>query len=195
MKLDIPKIRPIDYEPEDLLPFNYCRSKPNYNATVHFFLDDYQFERVWNYKQENIKLLTKFQACLTPDFSLYRDMPIAMQIWNVYRSRYLGKIWQEANIKVIPTVSWSDERSFNFCFDGIATHSIIAISTVGVCKNKEAKKYFFLGIDEVLKRLCPKTIILYGNNILPSQIQKDVKIINFSSFSNRTFHYNLQSKK
>ncbi|MGQ7551471.1 DUF4417 domain-containing protein, partial [Streptococcus suis] len=42
----------------------------------------YQFERIWQRPEFYIEKLTEFDCVLTPDFSLYQDMPIAMQIWN-----------------------------------------------------------------------------------------------------------------
>ena len=44
---------------------------------------------------------------MRPDFSLYLDMPMAMKIWNVYRSRLIGQMMQDADIVVIPTLSWA----------------------------------------------------------------------------------------
>lgn len=61
---------------------------------VHFFSDDYKFERIWNAPDEYIQKLTSFECALTPDFSLYIDMPMAMKIWNVYRSRLIGQMMQ-----------------------------------------------------------------------------------------------------
>ena len=42
----IPKLKVTDWIPEDLIGFNYVLNKPDYTKGVHFFLDDYQFERV-----------------------------------------------------------------------------------------------------------------------------------------------------
>lgn len=87
-----------------------------------------------------------------------------MQIWNVYRNRLLGQFWQSEGLNVIPTISWSDESSFDFCFDGIAKNSVVAISTVGSFKNEESKKMFYNGFKEMVKRLEPNKILVYGEN-------------------------------
>ncbi|MGQ7329867.1 DUF4417 domain-containing protein, partial [Streptococcus suis] len=81
--------------------------------------------------------LTEFDCVLTPDFSLYQDMPIAMQIWNVYRSRLIGQMMQNYGCTVIPTVSWSRHESFVFCFDGLPRNATLAVSTIGVKKSSE----------------------------------------------------------
>ena len=108
--------------PQHFIEFNHALTHHNNKHCyygVHFYLDDYQFERVWASPTRYVKLLRQYSCVLSPDFSLYTDMPMAMQIWNTYRSRLLGQYWQDNGINVIPTVSWSDERSYSFCFDGL----------------------------------------------------------------------------
>ena len=85
---EIPTLKRCDYVPKDLIGFNYVLSTKKRDTGVHFFLDDYQFERIWNQPQMYLGKLAEFECVLTPDFSLYLDMPMAMKIWNVYRSRY-----------------------------------------------------------------------------------------------------------
>lgn len=163
-KYDIPKIYAENFIPKKLISFNYCKSTQDFNCGVHFFIDDYQFERLWNSPAQYVDLLTQFECVFTPDFSLYSDMPIAMQIWNTYRSRLLGQYWQRQGIVVIPTISWSDERSFDFCFDGIEKGSIVAISTTGSFRSEETKKLFYDGFNKMIEKIDPKKIIVYGNN-------------------------------
>ena len=66
-------------------------------------------------------------------------------------------------IKVIPTISWSDKDSFDWCFDGEPKNSIVAVSSVGTQNDKTAKRLFLNGYNEMLKRLEPEMIIFYGN--------------------------------
>ena len=161
----IPKLKATDWIPEDLIGFNYVLNKPDYTKGVHFFLDDYQFERVWNRPSMYADKLEKFDCVLTPDFSLYTDMPFAMQVWNVYRSRLIGSYWQDLGMTVIPTVSWSTHDSYNFCFDGLPQNGTVAISTVGVMKDKKAKELFYDGLDEMIARIHPKYILIWGQKI------------------------------
>ena len=50
---------------------------------VHFFLDDYRFETVWNRPFKALAALAAYQMLLTPDFSLYREWPLVLQLWAV----------------------------------------------------------------------------------------------------------------
>ena len=81
-----------------------------------------------------------------------------MKIWNIYRSRAIGQYYQEQGIKVIPTISWAEKETFEFCFDGIPKGSIVSISTIGVKQNKEA-----FATEEILEQLKIKKHLKFGN--------------------------------
>ena len=95
--------------------FNYALKEQHpENVGVHFFLHDYQFERVWNYPDRYTEILSKFAFVLSPDFSPYSDSPKAIQIYNVYRNRWCARYWQEYGIKVIPTITWANDDSLSY---------------------------------------------------------------------------------
>lgn len=177
---DMPIIKKTKAKPKELLGFNYVLSDKDDNKDkfIHFFLDDYQFERIWANPYEYLDKISQYSGMLSPDFSLYADMSISQQIYNIYRSRLIGQLAQKQGIKVIPTVSWSDKRSYKFCFDGIEKGGTIAISTVGVKNDKACKKIFFDGMKECLKRVEPSLVINYGGDI--GFDYKGIKTIYFS---------------
>lgn len=161
---NIPVIEPTNAVYTDFIGFNYAKTEKNKgDKAVHFFLDDYQFSRVWTYPDTYIQMLKQFSCVLSPDFSLYTDFPVAMQIYNHYRKHWLAAYWQHHGITVIPTICWSDERSFNWCFDGEPVGGTVAVSSVGTQNDKQVKEAFMLGYNAMLDRLRPETIIFYGN--------------------------------
>ena len=165
---NMPQIRKCDIVlPFQFIGFNYSKifTGSCLHFGIHFYLDDYQFERVWTRPTRYVKLLRQYSCVLSPDFSLYTDMPIAMQIWNTYRSRLLGQFWQNNGINVIPTVSWSDERSYSFCFDGLPHRSVISVSTRGCVRQAEPRRLWQAGMVETIRRLEPTKILIYGSKI------------------------------
>lgn len=180
---NIPQMKRINYidDANDIewIPFNYALStKDRDKKGVHFFTHDYQFERVWNSPDRYINLLRSYKYVLSPDFSLYTDLPLALQIYNEYRDMWLGRYWQGRGINVIPSVSWSDEQSFEWSFDGIAKHSVIAISSVGCLKNKEYRAKFLKGVDKAIETIQPIQILWHG--IIPKEISiKNIVHINY----------------
>lgn len=161
----MPIIKNDNYIPSKLIGFNYAKTRKEKNVGIHFYLDDYQFERLWNKPEEYVDILKQYECILSPDFSLYMDMPMPMKIWNIYRSRLIGQYYQSQGIKVIPTLSWAEEETFEFCFEGIPKGSIVSISTIGVKKNKEALKIWEVGVDELIRRIEPSTILVYGGKL------------------------------
>ena len=161
----MPILRKTDYVPDDLIGFNYAKTSKEKDCGIHFFIDDYQFERVWNSPEGYIDVLKQYQCVLTPDFSLYMDMPMPMKIWNTYRSRQIGKYWQDLGLTVIPCLSWAEKQTYIFAFEGVEAGGTIALSTVGVNNKKEAIEIWKSGCDEAIRRLKPKTILLYGGEI------------------------------
>lgn len=160
----IPQIYPTQFETCELIGFNYAAScSERQDKGVHFFLDDYQFIRVWAGIDKYIPMFQQFKYVLTPDFSLYTDFPKALQIYNHYRKHWLGAYMQENGINVIPTIGWSDEESFEWCFDGEPSGGCVAVSSVGCMKNRKSKELFIVGYQEMVNRLKPTQIIFYGN--------------------------------
>ena len=150
--------------PTDLIGFDKAIGFRKHDAGVHFYLDDSRFERFWKFPYRYIPILKRFSYVLTPDFSVYTDMPKAMQIWNVFRSRLLGQMMQREGITVIPSISWSDHTSFAFCFDGIPHNSIVSISSVGTIRNKESWQLFSDGVNAMCTTINPRAVIFYGKN-------------------------------
>lgn len=142
------------------------------NSAIHFFVDDYRFECIWKQPARYVDLIQHVGCALTPDFSLFRDMPLAMQIWNVYRNRWLGCYWQSYGIEVIPTISWSQPHEF--CYAGVERGSIVAVSTVGL--NDQTARYLFReGFEKMIDVIQPKTILCYGR--MPRDICVDNVVV------------------
>ncbi len=131
----------------------------NTGKAVHFYMDDYKFECVWNRPERYLRKLSQYRFVLTPDFSLYTNMPLAMQIWNVFRGQWCGAFWQANGLTVVPSVGWGDERSFAFCFDGIEKGATVAVSTLGAKKHKDA---YLRGFEAMLERTRPERVICYS---------------------------------
>lgn len=160
---DIPRLIPENTKVDSFVGFNYAKSceQPN-DKGLHFFIDDYQFLRLWNRADKYLELLSKFRCVFTPDFSTYTDFPKVIQIYNHYRKHWLGAYWQSNGITVIPTISWSDRASFEWCFDGEPVGGTVAVSSVGTQIRKESKRLFLEGYNEMLARLNPSLIYFYG---------------------------------
>ncbi|MDR1183740.1 MAG: DUF4417 domain-containing protein, partial [Coriobacteriales bacterium] len=162
---EVPTLDPCHVIPDRLRTFTSCARCTDHAAGVHFFLDDYRFEWAWSDPLRYVDMLRRFECVLTPDFSCYVDMPEPMQRWNVYRGRAVGRIWQKHGLNVIPTLTWGFEDTYGFCFDGIPTGSVVALSTVGLMRGRDAQRLFVDGASEAARRLEPSALLAYGKQL------------------------------
>lgn len=181
---EFPRLRPTYDIPKRLISFSKALSCRDYKQWVHFYEDDYLFERLWRNPEKYVGILKKYEGVILPDFSLYRDMPFAMQIWNIYRSRAIGHWLQNNGVKVIPNIRYGDYRSFSICCDGIAKYGVIAIGTHGNIKNKVDREILLSGFDFVIRKLKPSAVIVYGSapeKYFRKYLEDGIKIISFES--------------
>lgn len=161
-KYDFPVIRKqnIDIEKIKFLSYSDIKNGDNENKdkTIHFFTYDWKFENVYSSPEEELEKLSRYYCLLSPDFSIFENMPKALQIESIFKNRWCGAYWQSKNLNVISTVSWGDESTFDFCFDGIEKGSIVAVSTY---YRENCEEEFMLGYNEMLKRIQPETVLCY----------------------------------
>ena len=115
---------------------------------------------------------------MTPDYSLYAEMPRRLQLKNVAQNRWCGAYWQDKGLTVIPTISWGLSQSFDFCFEGVEKGSVVAVGTVGC---RRAKLNFMRGYDKMLEIIQPQAIICYGGAFK----EMEGNIIDIPYFKNR----------
>ena len=147
---------------------------------VHFFIDDYQFERVWNNPNRYVEKLKQYAVVCSPDFSPYGDMPLATQIFNHYRKHWVAKYFQDRGVNIIPTIrSSTDERSLEFYLDGEPKEGIVIISSMWT-NTEETLEIFKKEYKQMYDTLKPKKVFLYGKMI--EGLEGDIEVIeNFTT--------------
>lgn len=159
---EFPILFPTSQIPNRLIVFSKALRSKDFDQWVHFYSDDATFERLWRNPVKYLPILKEFNGVILPDFSLYRDMPFAMQIWNIYRSRAIGHWLQSNGVNIIVNIRYGDERTYQICCDGVPRNSVIAIGTHGTMKNRADRSILLDGLDIVVKRLQPSDIVIYG---------------------------------
>lgn len=161
-KYNFPIIKKQNINVESIKFLSYCDAKPhdetNKDCTLHFFTYDWFFEKVYKNADAELKKISQYRYLLSPDFSIFTNMPRALQIESIFKNRWCGAFWQSKGLTVIPTASWGDPSSFDFCFDGIEEGSVVAVSTY---YRENCEDDFMLGYNEMLKRIKPEAIVCY----------------------------------
>lgn len=184
----------ITYSEAKTLHNKTIKENPNYffDAFVCFYEDDQYFDglksSVWYYPKKAYGILKHFKGIITPDFSTYQDFPDPIKRFNTYRMRAFGH-WYGTLCKkqVINNVRWGTDEAYNYCFDGIEQNSIIAIGTLGGSPRKLLnRKEYEKGLMEMVKRLKPKCIIVYGSANYPCFEKLKSAGIQILQFDSRT---------
>ena len=172
--MPIIKKQEIDLDKIDL--WGYAKTKTNdeenKDKTIHFFTYDWDFESVFDKPEKTMEKLDQYYALLSPEFSLYWDMPKAVQIYNTFKNRWCGAFWQKMGKIVIPTVCCAGEESYDFCFDGIEEGSVVAISTY---RREQYKQEILRSYNKMLEVIKPSAVIIYGEAF--PEMKGNIKVI------------------
>lgn len=161
--------------PNGMIPFTKRNQSKDFSEFLVFYEHDIRFSEILQAPKRFVDDFARFNGIVSPDFSLYRDMPLQAQIANTYRNRALGCFFQKHGIYVIPNVRWGDERSYTtrflpekFAFLGVARNSIVSVGTYGSIRGEDNSYHFRAGLESMLETLEPQIVLVYGS--MPKKI-------------------------
>ncbi len=165
------------------------------NSFIHFCIDDQKFDNntngIWTEPYKALDIIKHFAGIITPDFSTYADFPDPIKRYNTYRMRAFGFWCYSQGIPVINNVRWGASETWEYCFDGIPTHSVVFIGTVASGINKLENRHLFeTGLNKLINTLHPKEIIIYGSSnykFIKDLSNRGITILSFQSETNIAF--------
>jgi hypothetical protein len=160
----IPRITGVAVEPTAVISYDQRKKIPageRAHTFLHFYVDDYRFESVWNRPWQALESIKTFGGCLSPDFSVFADWPDAAKIWNTYRNRWCGAFWQAQGLTVVPTVNWADPDSYRYCFASLPRGATLSVAAPD-WRSAQATDAFMHGYEEVLEHFWPERLLVYG---------------------------------
>lgn len=178
-KLMFPKIQcPYVWLPDYLALFD---EKRKFNFTektaICFYMYDNKFDGInglfnsiyYNDTKRLEQFKEKLKDCkmfIMPDYSLCRDI---YPIENEYRrfKALVVSLWLTMNLNtlVIPNITYSNEESFEHMLDGFRDSEVIAFSSKGSCREKEAKQIFLEALKYVVDNMPNlKAIVVYSTS-------------------------------
>ncbi len=144
-----------------------CQTLDFTSAIMAFYAEDSRFESVWAAPDKwATKIINSgLLGCVTPNFSLWPQQAVAVHIWQVYRSRWIGRYFQEAGISIIPDVNWAPGTDYAVSFAGIPVNApciSIQVQTFS-SKSDEDRHNVSSGIVAAVKMLNPQAILFYAS--------------------------------
>ena len=134
--------------------------QPLPGSTICFYVDDYRIEPLWNRPLASLRRLEDLlpAAVIEPDFSQYSDHPAAVAIWNLYRSRWVARYWQEHGLTVIPSLNWNAQM-LDMIGLGIPRGAVVACEARPRFKDS---RLLLAGLRAAVKQIAPAAVLLYG---------------------------------
>lgn len=137
---------------------------------------DYILDELCETPKSYLSTLSKYHSIVEPDLSAKIGTPYAVIIGNMFRSHSTSLCFQNNGIPVIPMMKWAMPNSYDVCFSGYGKGGAVFVSTVGALQDCRSRMYFKHGFNEMLKRISPDCIILYGDindwalSLIPGQL-------------------------
>lgn len=137
-------------------------------AIMSFYCRDYLFEPVWDKINEKTQafLNRKLMAIITPNYTLHKDEPAAVRLYSTFKSRWMGRYWQGAGIKIIPDIEFSYDKDLSdlqFIFDGIP----VGLPTIAMQNHTGFYEHEIdMMIDAytiIFDKLNPEKVLIYGD--------------------------------
>ncbi len=158
--------------PASFIPFDE-RNKWEYGSGIHCFAEDFKINSTFSCAERVCRSLHEYVCVVAPDFTLYVDAPRALNVYSLYKNRWVTSYWQRNGVRTIPSASWAGVDSFNYCFDGLPEGGIIAVGHVAIGRDRHEKELYKTGVEELVKRKHPDVLLVYG---LPLDFNPDVKV-------------------
>lgn len=193
--LEIPVIRKerLLRQPFLMRPFSRRGVTAMPDEYICFYEHDARFARFLEDAASYLDHIRKFAGIVSPDCSLYRDMPLILQMVNTYLNRALGHFLQTHGLVVIPNVRWGDDRSYRgipgflepFALKGVERGSVVSIGTYGCIKGEENRFFLRDGLGEMLNVIAPEKVLVYGRmpNDIFAQYTEDIEFIRYEDWT------------
>ena len=180
--------------PTGLVPWSkvpYAKEPGDFGC---FYENDLSFREVLLDISRSQEMLDSRPGWITPDPSLYRNMPPILQAANVYMNRAVGYRMSRLGYYVIVNVRWGDESTYTdtlfpepVAFLGAPKNSIVSIGTYGCSKTRRDKQHLREGLEAMLDYLTPQVVLVYGS--MPSFVfdglRSRTEFVNFPDWTTR----------
>lgn len=132
-------------------------------GTLGFFTEDFRFMKAWNASADFLAWLEEmdFTSVCAPDFSGWENWPLAIRIYNLYRSRWCARFWQEAGIHVLPILQgFGDAEALApMIFDTLPSYLPVAAVQ---CRTTEDWRGFVKFLKLARSHVRIDTLVVYG---------------------------------
>ena len=155
---------PVD-APQAIMPFEKAI---NYhgdlrNIYICTFSHDRTFQRIRYNPARYLDFFKRTAGIIGFDFSIHTDMPIIKQKRQIDDNLSLTYYYGNQGIPIIPNLRCGIPELRPEFLTAIPSNSMVAVGTHGFIKNKYEKYEWYCFLDEVITKLQPSKLIVYGS--------------------------------
>lgn len=150
--------------PKKIMPFNKAINfQGDLSETfICFFSPDPSFERVRRNPKKYVNFFKRTAGIIGFDFSIHSDMPIIKQKTQINDNLSLSFYYGNMGIPVITNIRCGVDELLPEFLESIPKKLPIAIGTHGFIKTMPEKYEWYCFIDEIINKLTPSDIVVYG---------------------------------
>ena len=110
-----------------LLPDKFHRWGTHLDRPFHCFVDDWRIEAIWRHKHKMSDRVLLSHIGVLPDYTVETDTPLVHAIHQVWRSRTIGRYWQDQGFYCVPALQWSRPSINSYLFAGLDQCEVVAV--------------------------------------------------------------------
>lgn len=151
--------------------------KSNVESVLQFYVKDRTLEGFWDNRKNIYKDLKKFnfKAIISPNFSVYEDVPRLDHLYNIKRSSIVYKEMIDYGLPAIPDISWYNQIDLDQWIKEINKRQISTISfsfqTVST-QSKASNTYlhYLMGFKYLVERLNSGIQVVLAGIVSPKRL-------------------------
>lgn len=141
---------------------------------LSFYCWDEYFEPWWDNPVRHLSKVinAKIKYAITPNFTP-NDMPAALSMWQLYRSRWIGRYLQEVGVRVMPDLQVRERDDFidmnkrtlpkNLKWASIQTQNLVGSSRTGQGITQEEADVHLEWTLKSVRAADPENLLIYAN--------------------------------
>jgi hypothetical protein len=140
---------------------------PPPRGVLNFYCYDIFFESLWFDAAQMIPQLkkVKWDGIISPDFSVFKEMPLAVNLYNVYRSRWCARYWQEAGLPIIPSIQSCSDETLEMSITTLPKHCpVVSVQARTTQGQKQARDADIARIHRLLEHCKVDNLLIYGGD-------------------------------
>ena len=154
-----------------------CTPDHTRGATLCFYEEDDAFSGIFDKPAETVDKMKEYEwgQVVSPEFTIYRDMPLVLMQYIYYKTMYMTRYFQEAGFKVVPMIHLFDEKDDRhqglWYWSGIPKGCPVVSAQINTVYGRMASKdsyeergMFFREMERMVAELQPQNDLLYGSN-------------------------------